>query len=317
MKKSGRYSRPMHVSAAVGLLMLVGAQARAADETANAKQSATLDEIIVTALKREENLQNAPVSVTAFSASSLERKSIYLFNSLDNYVPNLEMNPGRTDAGPSSVQIFIRGVGQEDAAFPNEPGVGVYLDGVYVATSSAGDFAFLDLDRIEVLRGPQGTLYGKNTIGGAINIVTKRPDGNESYSLEAITGSYDRLDFTGHANFSLTDNMFASIAVNSQSREGYGHSLLTGDEFGDIDKKMFRASVRYAPSDDLDITLTGDGSIQRQHQGVGGMAGWYFDPNSPAASAAVAAHWGLTGPLATFSSAYVQRIDITHDYNNY
>jgi iron complex outermembrane recepter protein len=316
MKKCGRYSRPMHVSAAVGLLMLAGAQARA-DETANAKQSSTLDEIIVTALKREENLQNAPVSVTAFTASSLERKSIYLFNSLDNYVPNLEMNPGRTDAGPSSVQIFIRGVGQEDAAFPNEPGVGVYLDGVYVATSSAGDFAFLDLDRIEVLRGPQGTLYGKNTIGGAINIVTKRPDANESYSLEAITGSYDRLDFTGHANFALTDNMFASIAVNSQSREGYGHSVLTGDEFGDIDKKMFRASVRYAPSDDLDITLTGDGSIQRQHQGVGGMAGWYFDPNTPAASAAVAAQWGLKGALATFSPAYIQRIDITHDYNNY
>jgi iron complex outermembrane recepter protein len=319
VKKCGKYTLPMHLLVGASVLTLAGTQSRADDRAASAdtKQSSTLDEIIVTARKREENLQDTPVSVTAFSAASLERKSIYMFGGLDNYVPNLEMNPGRTDAGPSSVQIFIRGVGQEDAAFPNEPGVGVYLDGVYVATSSAGDFAFLDLDRIEVLRGPQGTLYGKNTIGGAINIVTKRPDADERYSFEAITGSYGRMDFTGTANFALADNVFANISANTQSREGYGHSLITGDEFGDIGKQMVRASVRYAPSDDLDITLTGDASRQRQHQGVGGTVGWYFDPNTPAASAAVAARYGLTGALATFSPAYINRVDITHDYNNY
>jgi iron complex outermembrane recepter protein len=321
MKERRTSTQSIHLIVAASMLMLAGTQARADDHEASGantgQSSTTLDEVIVTARKREENLQNTPVSVTAFSAASLERKSLYNFSSLDNYVPNMEMNPGRTDAGPSSVQIFIRGVGQEDAAFPNEPGVGVYLDGVYEATSSAGNFAFLDLDRIEVLRGPQGTLYGKNTIGGAINVVTKPPDGDERYSFEAITGSYGRMDFTGTGDFALADDVFVNFAANSQSRNGYGHSLITGDEFGDIGKQMMRSSIRYAPGEDLDITLTADASRQRQHQGVGGTVGWYFDPNTPAASAAVAARYGLTGNLATFTSAYVNRVDITHDYNNY
>lgn len=151
------------VGAAVALALLGGTSHAVAQQTERGFTG--VEEIVVTARKREETIQNTPVSMTAFSGEGIEARNIDSFSDLSNFAPNLDISGGIPNGGGSATQIFIRGVGQDDYSFPNEPGVGLYIDGVYISRSAAGDFGFLDIERIEVLRGPQGTLYGRNTIG--------------------------------------------------------------------------------------------------------------------------------------------------------
>ncbi|MEL7029610.1 MAG: TonB-dependent receptor, partial [Pseudomonadota bacterium] len=170
------------------------------------------DQIIVTARKREETLQSVPVSVTAFTGAGLENRGISNLRGINNFTPNLELTSARPDAGPSAASIYIRGVGQSDFLFPNDPGVGLYVDDVYLARTIGGMLSLVDVERVEVLRGPQGTLYGKNTIGGAVKVVTKRPELNEfSGRIKATAGSFNRLDAIGSVNIPITDTMAARM----------------------------------------------------------------------------------------------------------
>ena len=278
-----------------------------------------LEEIVVTARKRTEQLQDAPVSVTAFSAATIEQRSIDSFNKVNNFVPNIELNNGRVDGGGSTAQIFIRGVGQEDYSFPNDPGVGVYLDGVYVSRSSAGDFGFLDIERIEVLRGPQGTLYGKNTIGGAINVISRRPSGDSKGRIEVTTGRYGRLDLTGSADFRISDVLFASVSGASLNRKGFATNF-AGDDLGNINKDAVRFQLRYKPDSDLDILLLADKTRQRQFGAVGALRQYYpfaletfYNQNL---APIYAAQFGLTGALAQYGPAWVNRFDETKRFED-
>jgi iron complex outermembrane receptor protein len=132
----------------------------------------TLQEIVVTARKRAENLQETPVSITALTGEALTEKNFTSLADIAGSAPNLQFF-----GGTSSQQVFIRGVGQTDYISTTDPGVAVYVDGVYIARQTGTPTSLVDIDRIEVLRGPQGTLFGKNTLGGALNIITKDPDG--------------------------------------------------------------------------------------------------------------------------------------------
>lgn len=301
----------------VALAAPVGASAQVTG--AESTSGFGLEEIVVTARKRTEQLQDAPVSVTAFSAASIEQRSIDSFNKVNNFVPNIELNNGRVDGGGSTAQIFIRGVGQEDYSFPNDPGVGVYLDGVYVSRSSAGDFGFLDIERIEVLRGPQGTLYGKNTIGGAINVISRRPSGDSKGRIEVTTGRYGRLDITGSADFRISDVLFGSISGASLNRKGFATNY-AGDDLGNINKDAVRVQLRYKPDTDLDVVLLADKSRQRQFGAVGAMRQYYpfaleaFYNTSLAPI--FAAQFGLTGPLAQYGPAWVNRFDKTKRFED-
>jgi len=279
-----------------------------------------VEEIIVTARKRVEPLQDSPVSVTALSAASIQQRGVVNFNQLNNFVPNIELNNGRVDGGGSTAQVFIRGVGQEDYSFPNDPGVGVYLDGVYVSRSSAGDFGFLDIERIEVLRGPQGTLYGKNTIGGAINVITRRPTGENQGKVQATVGSYGRLDFNASVDFRITDTLFANIAGASFNRNGYG-SNLAGDDLGNQNKDIIRGQLLYQPKTGVDVLLQADYSRQKQFGPVGAMR--RFFPEFPLLSLyntqiapETAAAFGLTGDFAVYGPAWINRIEKTKRFES-
>ena len=139
-------------------------------------QTGGIEEIIVTAQKRAENIQNVPIAITAFSGSDLQTKGITDLHQLSNMTPNVNLEAGSPFSGDRSVlSASIRGIGQDDFAFNLDPGVGIYLDGVYLARTIGANVDLLDVDRIEVLKGPQGTLFGRNTIGGAISIVTRTP----------------------------------------------------------------------------------------------------------------------------------------------
>jgi len=227
-------------------------------------ESFTLEEITVTARKREETLQNVPVSVTAFSGEGLEKRGISNLAGINNFTPNLELNNGRPDGGGSTASAYIRGVGQSDYLFPNDPGVGLYVDDVYLARTVGGMLALVDVERVEVLRGPQGTLYGKNTIGGAIKIITKKPTGEWGGKVKADIGSHNQIDGSLSLNFPLSEKVAGRVQAATQNRDGYVTRIADGLDLGNVNKDMLRADFVIDASDKVSIHLSGD--IQRQRQ---------------------------------------------------
>ena len=162
--------------AALALPAQVSAQESASSETASEAAQDGISDIIVTARKREENLQNTPISISAVSADALDSRGITSIMKLEDTTPNLTFKNIPSNSGvASNAAVYIRGIGQSDFAPGVDPGVGIYVDGVYQGRSVGGVFDMIDIDRVEILRGPQGTLFGRNTIGGAVSVTTAKP----------------------------------------------------------------------------------------------------------------------------------------------
>jgi outer membrane receptor protein involved in Fe transport len=158
-----------------------------------------IPDIVVTAQKRSENVQDVPIAISAFTADTLKERAVTSIAQLSAIAPNVNLDAGTPFSGSTAVlSAYIRGIGSDDFAFNIDPGVGIYLDGVYLTKPDAAFFALDDMERIEVLRGPQGTLYGRNATAGAINIVTRAPDLNEfRASVSATYGSYNTYSLRG------------------------------------------------------------------------------------------------------------------------
>lgn len=297
------------IASALAAATLTCATAVAAEPTA----SVGLEEVVVTARRRSEAVQETPVSMIAFSEAGLKAASIDSFRELGNAAPNVEINGGIPNGGGSATQIYIRGVGQDDYSFPNEPGVGLYIDDVYVARSAGGDFGFMDIERIEVLRGPQGTLYGRNTIGGAVKIITAKPDGTFSGSAGVTTGSYSRLDGYARMQFPITDTVAGSLAVGTRTRDGLGRNLI-GQNLGETDQQLARGALRFQPGNGWEINVRADWLHQEQAGPAGSMVAYV--PNgtgdaliNPLFSESVAAEYNLQPPYDTYGAAWVKTLD--------
>jgi len=317
--RNASHCRGLKLAAIVAGLLSGTANAQA-DEPPNALgqwSAEDLEVITVTARKREESLQDSPVSITAVSSEGLERRSIRSFNQLSGIAPNVEINNGRAEGGGSTAQIFIRGVGQQDSWMPNEPGVGVYVDGVYVARSFAGDLAFMDVERLEILRGPQGTLYGKNTIGGAINLIMRKPDGDSTGELDVTYGRFDLVEVKARGETSITDDLWLRVAGMVHERDGYGKDFL-GDELGDSSRRALRAVLRYAPEPGTDVTLAAEYSRQRQNGPVGAMLEFWPGDVANLANGLIvpdiAAEYGLGAPFNVYGPAWINAIADTERY---
>jgi iron complex outermembrane receptor protein len=242
--------------------------------------AAQLDEIIVTAQRREESLQDIPVSVTAFTQMALEERLVTGMADLARFTPNLEINNGRSDGGGSNAAIFIRGVGQFDFIFPTDPGVGIYLDGVYMGRTLGGMMDLADLERVEVLRGPQGTLYGKNTIAGAVNLVTARPSGEFGGMARVTGGELSRMDGELSVNFPVIEGRLnGKLALVTRSRDGIGRSLVDGRDFDDINRQSARAVFDWIPSDDVSVLFTADYSTWSQNGSMALLTSVYPSSN--------------------------------------
>ncbi len=181
-----------------------------------------LEEVVVTATRREQNLQEVPIAVTAFSAEAMQSRGISDIHALSMLTPNVNLDAGAPFSGDSSVlSASIRGIGQDDFAFNLDPGVGVYVDGAYLARTIGANQNLLDVDRVEILKGPQGTLFGRNTIGGAINIVTHTPGKEFAVNGMLTVGQYNRHDILFTADMPISSNVLSTISVSSQHQEGY------------------------------------------------------------------------------------------------
>lgn len=219
-----------------------------------------LGDIVVTAQKRAESLQDTPISIAAFTADELETKSITGLADLRANVPNLQLTPHPNGAG--TTQIFMRGVGLSDDQITQDGGVAVYMDGVYIARSQGQALEVAELERIEVLRGPQGTLYGRNATGGAINFITKKPDlGVFGVKAQATLGNFDNRRFKAAFNVPIGDTIAARLSYTKIKQHGFVKNLGTGvKRWGDKDRQAMRADVLWEPSDALSVRYSYDRS---------------------------------------------------------
>src|SRR5688572_17179540 len=184
-------------------------------------QQAGLEEIVVSARFREENLQQTPLAITAFSGANMEARNLTDVTMIDTFSPNTIIQPLGAGWG-STAAAFVRGIGLGDNSLSFEPGVPIYIDDVYHGRPQGAVMDLLDIERVEVLRGPQGTLFGKNTLGGAVRIISRKPEGDGTGFLDVGVGSRDRLNFRGSYDFELAEEtVFARVSASSKSQDGY------------------------------------------------------------------------------------------------
>ena len=233
-----------------------------------------LDEIIVTATKRATGLQDTPIAITAVSAQKLERQNIDDISEIASFTPNLTFDTTAPVSGLSSGAIvFIRGVGQTDFQLTTDPGVGTYVDGVYASRSAGGVLDVLDLERVEVLRGPQGTLFGRNTIGGAINLISKRPGDVFGGNASITAGSRSRLDISANIDIPVSDNLRTRLSFSSKNQDGYVKGLSDDRDLGDVNRDSIRAVAEWTPSDNFKATVAIDGGRVKEQNAASKLVG--------------------------------------------
>ncbi len=235
------------------------ADAKAVEEAAEAGAG---EEIIVTARKREENVQEVPVAVSVKTGEQLEDTAAPSIVALQGEVPNLTIYAGRNQS--TTLTAFIRGIGQADPLWGVDPGVGLYLDDVYMARPQGALLDVFDVQRIEVLRGPQGTLYGKNTIGGAIKYVSKELTDKTEARISVSPGSYSNQDVRASVSGALIDGKLrAKAAFASLKHDGYGTNRFTGRDTSDKDSQAVRLGLDWLPSDAVKVQFSFDKTKDR------------------------------------------------------
>ncbi len=262
LRGSSRAMLTLAALAAAGYSALAGAQ----EAAENSKVIQGLEEVTVTAQRREEAEQSVPLAITALSADMLERQQIRSIAQLDQIVPNIVMNQ---NTGTSSAsKIFLRGVGEDESFFTADTPVGVYVDDVYIARQTGAMFDLFDIERLEVLRGPQGTLYGRNTSAGAVKLVSKKPTlGEYQGQAELTIGSYDRFDVRATGNLPIGEKVALQGAVLMRTRDGYTRNAFNGKFVNDQDVKGARLSLLAEPTDRFRALLSADYIRERSTPG--------------------------------------------------
>ncbi|MCX7552474.1 TonB-dependent receptor [Marinicella sp. S1101] len=243
-----------HAFLAIGLLTLSGPIVYAQDD--DEEETLALDDVTVTARRVQESLQDVPVAVTSFSREELEDAQAENLDSLKGAVPNMNLVQGRGSA--SSANIYIRGIGQPDALQTFDPGVGVYVDGVYMSRIQGALMSLHDVERIEVLRGPQGTLYGKNTIGGAVNVITRRPDEVTSGEFRVLAGDYSATSASTYFKGALSARTNASFSALYRLDNGFVTDAQTGQHYNDRDNTSMRFLLNSQLTDKLSLDFSLD-----------------------------------------------------------
>ena len=238
--------------------LLVAAAVCAAVAPTQLHAEVRLDEIIVTAQRRAESLNKVPLSIAVVNAQTLHDIGAREISAVADFAPNVSVDGIVTTGGSSSTSIYIRGIGQSDILQTTDPGVGLFVDGVYVARALGSLLDVADVERVEVLRGPQGTLFGRNTVGGAINVITKPPGDELAFSARATFGSDDRFDSFLRIDAPFSDNVRSKLSFASFGQDGYVRRPDAGDALGDRQRRVVRAQFVYEPRQTFSLAFSGD-----------------------------------------------------------
>lgn len=234
------------------------AQNNASATTAQAQPTDGIQDIIVTAQFRNQSVQEAPLAITAVDASLMEARSQTTVESVAQRAPSVTFSAGGQGGGAQTAAVSIRGIGATDFQFPNEPGVGIYIDDVYYGISSGAAFDLVDLDRVEILRGPQGTLSGKNSIGGSIKLFSRKPNDDADAYVEALYGSYNRVGIRGATNVTLAqDKLYARISGMARHVDGFFKRL----DYGCVNGVAAPGGTFASPADKCVIGTEGGQNI--------------------------------------------------------
>jgi len=264
-KRTSLYQAVAMSIVATGLVFASNSVQAQEQRTSGAEQ--ILEEVVITARRREETLQNTPMAVSAYSGESLEYRGIESLDEISRFAPNLTLENNPSFGGASnSAAIYLRGIGQKEFLPTTEPGVGLYVDGVYVARSVGAILDIVDVERLEVLRGPQGTLFGRNTIGGAISVITVKPDptGEAEGSLSVMAGTDDLLTVKGSYHLPINDTLAARFSLASFNQDGYVKRT-DGIDLGDDDTVTGRASFTWLASDRLTADISIEATRDREN----------------------------------------------------
>ena len=245
------------------------------DAAGNANRNS---EIVVTAQFREQKLQDTPIAITAISGATLEQRSAGALADIANSAPSVVLRPASAAFG-NSITASIRGFGQIDFNPAYEPGVGLYIDDVYYPRLTGANFDLMDVERVEVLRGPQGTLTGRNSEGGAIKFISRKPTGDGSGYVSATYGSRNRINLRASADFTIAKDLYARLSGTFADQGGYvnvldyncattGGSNCTKYKLGDVGYKALRGIVRYNPSDRVDVMISADYTKDSHNNGA-------------------------------------------------
>ncbi|WP_417449828.1 TonB-dependent receptor [Kordiimonas sp.] len=256
IKKYDAWS-PMLAVFSSSLSLIVATQsANAQDTTQAAEADATIETVVVTARRRGESMLNVPIAMSTRSGEQLDLSGATDITALQRTTPNLTLQVSR--GTNSTLTTFVRGIGQQDPLWGFEPGVGLYVDDVYIARPQGAILDILDVERIEVLRGPQGTLYGRNTIGGAVKYVTAKIKAEPTFRARANVGTYGQRDFIFAGSTPVTETLHVGGAVGLYKRDGYGENHFSGAETNDKDAWAGRLSVEFSPTPDLFFRASAD-----------------------------------------------------------
>jgi iron complex outermembrane receptor protein len=214
--------------------------------------SAALEEVLVTAQKRQESIQDVPIAVTAITGDAIAKQNITNIEGLNNSLPNVQIN--HFSNSPDSAVFTIRGVGVNDADPYVGTTVSVVVDGVVVGVNTAALLSLFDIERVEVLRGPQGTLFGANTTGGVINVVTKQPTGEYGGEAQVLVGNFGRKEANVAYNFPITESLSGKVSLLHSSHDGYFRNYRNGEDLGSTDVTSLRGYLKY-DNDNYDATL--------------------------------------------------------------
>jgi iron complex outermembrane receptor protein len=222
-----------------------------ASAVAQQGDGAMLEEITVTAERREQSLQDVPLAVTAFSGDMVKEGGITGIADIALQTPNFTMGSFNT----AESQLFLRGIGSTNDGPVSDPSVAVFIDDVYIGRPSGASTDLYDLERIEVLRGPQGTLYGRNAAGGAVNIFTKKPQHEFEAKAGVTVGDYSLFNLRGYINGSISDTVAGKLTANVRTRDGYAENITTGQDLEDDNTTSVRGQLLFTPSDTVDVLL--------------------------------------------------------------
>lgn len=247
-----------HGLSAAALALAGLASAAQAQDAASQEDQGGIQDITVTAQRYEQNLQDTPLSIVAVDAGQLAAQGTDSLGSFDTFIPNVSIG-GTAGQGSAIANFAIRGIGGAPSGFiTQESAVGIYVDDILFARPNGALLDLLDVQRVEVLRGPQGTLFGRNTAGGAIRYVSKQPVDRFEGSVKALGGSRDRYEISGVLNIPVTDTIAVRLSAAKKSRDGYIHRIIDDTNVGGGDSTTLRGQLRWQATDRLEVNLTAD-----------------------------------------------------------
>lgn len=231
-----------------------------------------IEEVVVTAQKREQSLQDVPIAVTALSGDFLQQTGSVNLSDVANVTPGLNISNTQSEGGGG---ITMRGIGSNDFGYSSDPSIPVYLDGVYMGSGAALVGDLMDVAQIEVLKGPQGTLFGRNAVGGAVSVTTTRPGNDVEAQFNIGGGNYGLRTIKGMANLPLIeDQLFLRVSGSTRNRDGWQENVSTGERDGyEQDRWNARAKLLWTPTDNLEIELTSDWQREQDHAGYFNVLG--------------------------------------------